>query len=113
MKAILVIDTPKDCLYCPCYDQDTEFGFEQCKVLLRSFESADERDNKPDWCPLKPFNENALKSGNKEYLIYQRDWLYKNLDREIEMLKSGKKYFDEILGEYDEDTKRSSKSNVD
>lgn len=54
MKSILVIDTPKDCLYCPCFRaRDESFNFDDCKLALRPL-TVDERDNKPNWCPLKP-----------------------------------------------------------
>lgn len=95
MKAILIIDMPEHCIECPCADFTR--GLDMCRASLNGENIV--YGGKPNWCPLKPLNKNTLKSGNKEYLIYQRDWLYKNLDREIEMLKSGKKYFDEILGE--------------
>ena len=55
MKAILVIDDmPNDCLKCPCYRQTRDDGlFEDCKAVLRPLSPA-ERDEVPEWCPLKP-----------------------------------------------------------
>ena len=54
MKAILVIDTPHDCVYCPCWrGGNDEFPFDDCTAMQRPL-TVEERDNKPDWCPLKP-----------------------------------------------------------
>ena len=70
MKAILVIDMPEECLLCPCYCHSEEFDNEFCKVNLQAFMSAEERDNRPEWCPLKPMpqkkilDEELFMSGN-------------------------------------------------
>lgn len=55
MKAILVIDNmPQDCCYCPCWrGGNNGFPFDDCTAMQRPL-TVDERDNKPDWCPLKP-----------------------------------------------------------
>ena len=53
MKAILVIDMPQDCLYCPCYRPAYHEYLEDCKVALRPL-TTEERDSRPNWCPLKP-----------------------------------------------------------
>lgn len=53
-KAILVIDMPNDCLYCPCMRHNIEDDgtmWDDCKVALRPL-TVEERDNKPTWCPL-------------------------------------------------------------
>ena len=55
MKAILVIkEMPKDCVYCPCWrGGNDDFPFDDCTAMQRPL-TVDERDSKPDWCPLKP-----------------------------------------------------------
>ena len=53
MKAILVINMPKSCWECPCYD-----GYWQCGATGNGFDTQDEIHNqRPDWCPLKPMPE--------------------------------------------------------
>ena len=42
--------------------------------------------------PLKPLNDKALKIGNKDFVIYQREYLMANLDREIRLWKSAKEF---------------------
>ncbi len=42
--------------------------------------------------PLKPLNDKALKISNKDFVIYQRDYLMANLDREISLWKSAKEF---------------------
>lgn len=37
---------------------------------------------------LIPFDKHTLKKGGKDYVIYERDYLLKNLDREYELNKS-------------------------
>ena len=57
MKAVLVIEMPHDCVYCPCWrGGNDEFPFDDCTALQRPL-TVEERDNKPDWCPLKPMPE--------------------------------------------------------
>lgn len=48
MKAILVIDAPKDCGDCPCIEGELWF----CKADKESRECL--YHGRPDWCPLKP-----------------------------------------------------------
>ena len=41
-------------------------------------------------CPLKPIH--ALKSAGHDYIIYERQYLYKNLEREYELMKEAREY---------------------
>ena len=50
MKSILVVDMPKDCEYCDCSFDDTDYGL-FCSPLKRDIFV---RNEKPSWCPLKP-----------------------------------------------------------
>lgn len=69
MKAILMLnEMPKECLLCPCYCHSEEFDNEFCKVNLQAFMSAEERDNRPEWCPLKPLPETHGKIGDIDRL---------------------------------------------
>lgn len=57
MKAVLVIDMPKNCLKCHLLEYDKEIG-----VVCRHNWTGDSR---PDWCPLKPLpNKLPLESGS-------------------------------------------------
>ena len=61
MKAILMLDeTPKSCVQCPCYRLFEVEEFEDCKALLRQL-SEFERKNRPLWCPLIEINKNVAK----------------------------------------------------
>lgn len=84
MKSILVIDTPKDCRECPCF-----YDWLHCQAKDGLNVVGDER---PNGCPLKPVH--SLKSGGQNYIIYERQFLYDNLDREIEMMKKGKEIYE-------------------
>ena len=76
MKALLVIDMPSSCIECPFYEN--EYGY-YCAGIAEK-------------CPLKPVH--SLKSGGRDYIIYERQFLYDNLDREIEMIREGKKIYE-------------------
>ena len=84
MKAILAIDMPNKCDECPLF-----YDYLRCQAKEGVNIYGEERPNN---CPLKPVH--SLKSGGKDYIIYERQFLYDNLDREIEMLKEGKKYYE-------------------
>lgn len=51
MKAILVIDMPKDCTLCPCYDSLRG----NCNIVEKRCES--NITAKQPWCLLKPLPE--------------------------------------------------------
>lgn len=68
MKAILVIDTPKDCYGCPCYQGMSGDSF--CGVLNE--DTMINTDTKPKHCPLKPMPQKKIlmkfeDRENKEY----------------------------------------------
>ena len=85
MKAILVIDMPEKCIYCPVYDND---GIYPCKAIdIEETEDYNELTI-PSWCPLKPMPE---KKEIKEVPIYLNDLL--DFDR------GWNACIDEILGE--------------
>lgn len=85
MKAVLVIDMPSRCFGCKLHrvidgEKENEFMV-FCCPLRRPVNDLEER---PSWCPLKPVH--ALKSGGRDYIIYERQYLYKNLEREFDLL---------------------------
>ena len=94
MKAILVIEMPKSCNKCEL--KTHRFGFTTNKMKVGcKFKGdilTDVLSDRPNWCPLKPVH--SLKSGGKDYIIYERQFLYDNLDREIEMMKKGKEIYE-------------------
>lgn len=84
MKAILVIDMPNDCVYCPCWRVGSdEFPHSDCTAMQRPLTDEEEM-NRPSWCPLK----HPLKYASSDFYIYDTQYLLKNLDREYELLKS-------------------------
>lgn len=61
MKSILVIDTPQDCLACPCIKLFSDF--EYCSVNMTPLGL-----HIPKWCPLRPMPEKMIPEmvlGNK------------------------------------------------
>lgn len=88
-KSILVIDTPAccgECRFARFFDHDFESIDMVCTAIKQgNFTSF---DKKPRWCPLRT----PLKAVDKDYYIYRTDYLFENLDREIELLKSAKRF---------------------
>lgn len=80
-KSVLIIDTPKRCIDCVFFSKNDDW---KCnihnEVIFR--------------CPLIPLEDGTLKYGNKEYIIYERNFLYKNLESEIEIMREGKKFYE-------------------
>lgn len=71
-KAVLVFEMPDSCIYCPCYRQ-TKNGddlVEDCKVMMMALNPI-ERDEVPDWCPLKPIPQK--KNATKEWVKNSED----------------------------------------
>lgn len=62
MKAILVVDMPKNCLECSLLKYDREIG-----VVCRHTWTGDYR---PSWCPLKPMPERYDEATMRE----QKGW---------------------------------------
>lgn len=105
MKAILVIDTPKECCECNLSNAGTSPSDNWCcsgltvktKTIYGEYDTRriiklEDIHKVQDWCPLKPVH--SLKSGGKDYIIYERQFLYDNLDREIEIIKKGKEIYE-------------------
>ena len=85
MKAILVIDMPINCRDCD-------------KLVRKGCQKGDYRkEERPNTCPLKPVR--SLKSGGKDYIIYARQFLYDNLEREIEIMKKGKEIYESNISD--------------
>lgn len=82
MKAILVIDVPTSCTMCKADKICKVWNEEQVK--FKGF------NDRLDGCPLKPIH--ALKSGGKDYIIYERQYLYGNLEREYELMKEARDF---------------------
>ena len=59
MKAILLIDMPKDCMYCPVAHYNKLDEFTGCDIVSgKKYAMATDEDYKESirasWCPLKP-----------------------------------------------------------
>ncbi|MBR2653993.1 MAG: hypothetical protein IKD59_05490 [Lachnospiraceae bacterium] len=59
MKAIIIIDMPKNCGECPCVND--EFGFCQADEKIRDCDWY----KSPTWCPLKPMPKCRYYRGNE------------------------------------------------
>ena len=59
-KSVLIIDTPKNCMYCPLcfytemYNEHQCNGTECTNSYSRTITEYGEGADKPDWCPLSP-----------------------------------------------------------
>ena len=87
-KSILVIDTPTNCYECPLIYWGNIGGW-NCKPTRALLDDA---NKKPEWCPLR----HPLKEVSSDFYIYDRKYLFDNLDREIDLLK-GAKAFEEFM----------------
>lgn len=85
MKAILVVDMPENCLECELWKYGNKHGI-VCRQPSDGYK-------KPEWCSLQPINK-VVKAGNRDLIIYDRDYLYKNFDREIEFMRSTKEFYE-------------------
>lgn len=83
MKAVLITDMPDVCSNCQFQDYD------YCHALNDGLNC--DMENERDYlCPLKPVH--ALKSAGHDYIIYDRQYLYDNLEREYELMKKARDY---------------------
>lgn len=85
-KVILVIDKPKTCLDCPVCTLDEMDGDYICGKTGKCVEEY--FDKKPSWCPLI----HPLKEVSNDFYIYDTEYLFKHLDREIDLLKSTERF---------------------
>lgn len=59
-KSVLVINTPKNCMYCPLcfytemYNEHQCNGIECTNSYARTITEYGEGADRPDWCPLSP-----------------------------------------------------------
>ena len=61
MKAILIIEMPKNCNDCPCAYFDAEYvDADYCGVTADKIKY--NAISRPDWCPLRPLPENMTPS---------------------------------------------------
>lgn len=110
MSAILVLKhMPTCCADCPFIEYIDKDNY-KCSKYHETLNSIDWLDThlnnnimerRTEWCPLNPMNDKAVKIGDKDFVIYQRDYLMENLDREIELLKKAK-LFEEYMRSKDE-----------
>ena len=93
-KSILIIDTPNCCKECQfCFEDEDIDGITKTYCALRQVRIICDIDKEIDkCCRLKKFNVNSLKVVNKDFHIYERNFLLKNLDREFEILKRLKEF---------------------
>lgn len=87
MKAILVVDAPKRCLDCELISIEENNEIVRC-FNGRTLDVGDIFKERPSWCPLK----HPLKAVDNDFYIYDRRYLFDNLDREITLLMSAKRF---------------------
>ena len=64
-KAILVIDMPDSCMGCNFLYCDAENNSESCQAREKSRIVDLEKDDKPDWCPLREMPEKKKTIGTE------------------------------------------------
>ena len=69
MKAILVIEMPSSCMGCNFLHCEIEENKEYCEAREIRKQIHLEKEEKPDWCPLKPMIEK--KDEDKAYTMTQ------------------------------------------
>ena len=63
-KAVLVMDMPDSCMGCNFLYCDAENNSESCQAREKSRMVDLEKEDKPDWCPLRPMPEKKPLKGN-------------------------------------------------
>lgn len=90
MKGIIIVDIPvSDEVEIDEYGMVADMHIRATTLTMRDDLFFDLKD-----VPIRPFNVKAIKMGNHDFIAYNKEYLFKNLDREIEMLKEGKKYYE-------------------
>ena len=71
MKAVLVIDMPKDCGDCPCIHDELW----KCQAD-KQFREGTYYNGRPSWCPLRPLPKKMKRRATDEAtdLIYSTGW---------------------------------------
>ena len=93
MKAILLIDMPKNCLDCPLNIPSYDDDFEEI-MICNATKLESHYGEIPSWCPLK----HPLKEVSNDFYIYDANYLFANLDREISNLKSTERFREYMRG---------------
>lgn len=83
MKAIAIVD-----IFDGLLEEYEDFAIEG-ELIATSKEDNSWRDSVMlVGAKLIPFDKHTLKKGGKDYVIYERNYLFENLDREYELNKS-------------------------
>ena len=86
-KSILVIDTPEDCLACPCF---SVIGSEHCSVTMKEVGL-----HIPMWCPLRYLPQKKNTSKIQGFGYSQIMWANKTIHQN----EGWNACLDEIVGE--------------
>ena len=71
MKAVLVIDMPRNCWGCPCNEVDSD-GMSWCNALAKNtIHSNVERQS---WCPLRPLPQKLPPNELGNMSLYKSGW---------------------------------------
>lgn len=68
MKAVLVIDMPRNCWGCPCNEVDSD-GMSWCNALVKN--TIHSNVERQPWCPLRPLPQKRI---NKDCLVIHEIW---------------------------------------
>ena len=75
-KAVLIMDMPDSCMGCNFLYCDAENNTESCQAIEKERIVDLEKEDKPDWCPLRPMPEKVTEDGLECYgeLKYMQGW---------------------------------------
>ena len=92
MKAVLVIDMPRNCWGCPCNEVDSD-GMSWCNALAKN--TIHSNVERQPWCPLRPLPQKKNTSKLQGFGNSQIVWT----DRIIHQNEGWNDCLDEIVGE--------------
>lgn len=107
MKAILVIEMPQDCVYCPCWRVGSdEFPHDDCTSMQRPL-TDEEEVKRPSWCPLIHFPQmKLLREMPKDVMTMRkskRDYVIHRIDVDNAYTMGWNDCLREITGETDKE----------
>lgn len=74
-KAVLVMDMPDSCMGCNFLYCNVESNVDSCQAMEVSKIVDLEKEDKPDWCPLRPLPEKLQEEYEDKVKTINGDWI--------------------------------------
>ena len=74
-KAVLVMDMPDSCMGCNFLYCNVESNVDSCQAMEVSKIVDLEKEDKPDWCPLRPVPEKLQEEYEDKVKTINGDWI--------------------------------------